>query len=443
MVWAEHRDRTRDRAAGRPGVLARAWACAKLGVVGASSPLWIPATLWRASDNHRRARRLIERFPGDLVAIRRGDRPSGPADRVRELPSGIRLVITSDLHRSITGRLDWPQRQRTKGIYLQMLDHYAQEDWHLCENGDIEDFWMVGGSTYGSVYDALRLLGGALATFGRHALLIETHRAHLDRVLANNREAYERIRHGFVRHGRYHRTVGNHDDPLSHPLVADRLREHLGNVEPSDFLAIRDPDGDLVGVIAHGHRTDGWCAPGRDGLGKASSWLANTLVDVPGIRTPEGLPDENASRRLLEGRSRNGLITVNPTFGATATYDSLDEELLFEALDPTSADPWIFFGHTHVPLRSPRSRTGRRWLKYMNSGSGVLKDVVTAIEWDGTSSPPTARLVAWTTLESDSVDTDSEHPGPLRRVVLEDDGNDRLRVTSSSSGVAESAGAAS
>lgn len=430
-TWAEHRDATRDRRAGRPGWVARGWACAKLGVIGLSSPLWIPATLWRAHDNHRRARRLTSLFPSDLAALRRGERPSGPADKVRAIPSEIRLVITSDLHRSIGGRLDWPARQRTSAIYMAMLDHYADAGWHLCENGDIEDFWLVGGSTYGAVYDALRLLGGALETFGRDSLLVETYRAHLDRVIANNAAVYQELRSRFSRHGRYHRTIGNHDDPVCHPMVTDRLRDHLIDVDPADIIVLQDRSSTVVGVIAHGHRTDGWCAPGRDGLGKASSWLANTLVDVPGVSAPEGLPPASASQRLLDGESANRLISVNPTFGATATYDSLDEELLFDALDPTDADPWLLLGHTHVPLAGPRSRTGRRWPKYMNSGSGVLPDLVTAIEWDGTGATPVVRLVAWTTLGATN---------GLRRVVLEDDGQGRL--SSVPAGVAESTGAA-
>ena len=52
------------------------------------------------------------------------------------------------------------------------------------ENGDIEDYWIVGGTTYGAAYDALRMLGGAFARYGRAALLTETYRAHLDEIVA-------------------------------------------------------------------------------------------------------------------------------------------------------------------------------------------------------------------------------------------------------------------
>lgn len=383
-------------ASDRVGWFAAVWASLKLAVTGLLSPLWIPIVAGRAAANHRRARDLIDLFPVQLQAIAHHRRPTSPANRVGELPANTRMLIVSDLHRSVAGRLDWPERQGTKALYEHMLDHYGEAGWELCENGDIEDFWMVGGSAYGSAYDALRVAGAALSFFGRDGVLVETYRAHLDRVVANNEGVYRRLRERFVRHGRYHRTIGNHDDPLRRASVAERLRDHLGDVGPVDYLVLRGPDGEMVGIICHGHHTDGWCAPGRDYLGKLSSWFANTLIDVPGLETPEGLPPPSATHQVLAGEAPNRLITVHPTFGVSPNYDSLDEELLFRAMEPHPDGPWLLLGHTHSPVSEPRSRTGRVWRRYLNSGCGVTRDLITAIEWDGTGSEPTARLVAWT-----------------------------------------------
>src|SRR5206468_1820950 len=103
------------------------------------------------------------------------------------------------------------------------------------------------------------------------------------------------------------------------------------------------------------------------------------------------------------GQVPDRLITVNPTFGANAQYDSLDEELLCDAVHAAGLeDVWIILGHTHFPAAAPVSRNGRRWERYMNSGSGVNDDMVTAVEWDGTGDEPTARVVAWTSADDDT-----------------------------------------
>lgn len=394
-------DRT-ERRPGSVGSIASAWAALKLGIVGLLAPFWAPVIMVRAAVNHRRARRLIGSFPLQVRAISEGRPPDPPANRVIEVAAGQRIVMFSDLHRCVPGRIDWPERQGTKELYASLLDAYAAEEWTLCENGDVEDYWMVGGSTYGAAYDALRMGGSALAALGDTALLVELYRAHLDEIVANNEDIYARLRNGFARHGRYLRTIGNHDNPISRPMVADRLRQHLGDVPVGDYVALRSGDR-LVGVITHGHHTDGWNAPLRDNLGKLSTWIANTLIDVPRLRTPEGLPATGARTAMREGRFPDRLITVSPTFGANAEYDSLDEELLWAAVRGAGLeDVWIILGHTHFPLLAPVSRSGDRWERYANSGSGVSDGLITAIEWDGTGAEPVARLVGWSFADADA-----------------------------------------
>ena len=164
-----------------------------------------------------------------------------------------------------------------------------------------------------------------------------------------------------------------------------------------------------------------------------SSDLANTLIDVPRLATPEGLPPAGAEEQMLAGEIPDRLIAVNPTFGANSSYDSLDEELLCEAVRTAGLDDlWLILGHTHFPVSAPVSRTGQRWDRYVNSGSGVTDGVITAIEWDGGATAdggdPQVRLVGWAMA---SKDTPPEAivitPGGQRlaRYVLEADG-DRL-----------------
>jgi len=431
--WASGRDPARTAGANRVksvGWIASAWATFKLGIVGLLSPFWAPAIMLRAATNNRRAKRLAASFPAQLRAIAAGRAPAAPSNKVLDIPAEIRLVVFSDLHRCVSGRVDWPARQRTKQLYEDVLEYYAADDWSLCENGDIEDYWLVGGSTYGAVYDALRMVGAALARYGHTALITETYKSHLDAIVANNDGIYGRIRRRFAVKGRYFRTVGNHDNPNNRPMVADRLQQHLGSFPLADYFALRDADGRLRGVICHGHHTDGWNAPERDNLGKLSTWIANTLIDVPRLNTPEGLAEPGAEEALLSGRFPDRLIEVNPTFGANTSYDSLDEERLFDAIEREGlGDLWLILGHTHFAATAPLSKTGRRWDRYVNSGSGVNDGVITAIEWDGSGTEPVVRLVGWMLATPDTspdaivVSPDGRH---LARYVLEHDG-DRLR----------------
>ena len=380
---------------GQVGALANLWATLKFLVSVVTSPIWVPTIAWRAAVNNKRAQHLSDQFPRQIQAIVAGRRPAPPANKVAAVDRPIRMVITSDLHRCIPGRLNWPQRQHTAVLYEHMLRYYAESGWHLCENGDVEDFWIVGGSTYGAAYDTARIGGGILARIGRRSLAVSNYISHLDRIIESNATLYTLLRDEFALAGRYHRTVGNHDDPLSVPEVAQRLETHLPGCNPADYLVLSRNDV-VEGVICHGHHTDGWNAPGRANLGKLSAWAANTLIDVPRLDTPEGLPPSAATDYLVNGTASNKLISVNPTFGVTSSYDSMDEEILYEAMR-TLGDhhPWLLAGHTHSPVFSPVSRTGESWTRYLNSGSGVTSRCVTAIEWDTLDGEPNPVLVAW------------------------------------------------
>ena len=202
--WADELDHVRnvpvEPVDGRPspGAPASAWAVAKAAVSLAGLPVGISAMAVAA----RRAQRLtldrIDRYPEHLHTLAEGERSPLPANRRSRLPSDRRILITSDLHRCIPGRLDWPARQATKSLYHRVLSGYAEDEWTLIENGDVEDYWMVGGSTWGAVYDVARLAGGAggrLAAEPRRELL----REHLDRIVDNNAATYRVIRDGFSR----------------------------------------------------------------------------------------------------------------------------------------------------------------------------------------------------------------------------------------------------
>ena len=280
----------------------------------------------------------IDQYPEHLRALADGTELPLPGHRTLRRPASRRYLITSDLHRCIPGRLDWPERQRVKDLYLSVLSGYGEEGWDLIENGDVEDYWMVGGSTWGAVYDVAFLTGGAVGS-GRVDARRRVVGEQLDRIVENNADIYEVLRQGFSASGRYHRTMGNHDDAYEDPWLVARLGEHLPGVEVADTILLSHDgagpeqglDG-VAGIVAHGHLTDSWNGPGFAALGRAITWWITGLDDLPGIRRMDPLPDEAELDRLLGGRASNRLITVDPRYGGNRRFDSLDEERLFSRL---------------------------------------------------------------------------------------------------------------
>ena len=388
-------DAASGRGAYQAGVIARAWALMKFVLLAPLFPLGSSLVAWRAAVNHERAKRTMDGLGDELATITAGGAPQGTFARIERLDATEPVVITSDLHRCISGRLDFVGQQDNSALYVAMLEWYADAGFGLIENGDIEDYWMVGGSTWGALYDVLRLTGAAVVGRLGDPIRRATYRNHLERIIANNAPTYRVIRERFASAGRYHRTVGNHDDIYGDDRMAAVLSDLVGGVSVVDWIALDGPDGSEA-IITHGHFADGWNAPGRATLGKLSSWVADIVRDIPGPPSPDDLPSPRSTRTLLSGRRSNSLLRVDATFGANSSYDSLDEELLFDAAGGANERAaWFLMGHTHFPVFEPLSHSGARWWRYVNSGNGLGAGMITAIEWAGGDGPREPRLVAW------------------------------------------------
>ncbi|CAB4915415.1 unannotated protein [freshwater metagenome] len=409
-----------------PGATASAWAVAKaaLSIVGA--PVTVPTMTVAALRTAKVTRSRIELYPEHLHALAGGGESPLPLTRVARRAASTRYVITSDLHRCIPGRLDWPERQGTKELYHEVLSGYADEEWHLIENGDVEDYWMVGGSTWGAVYDVAYLTGavGPSREESRRTIL----REQLDRIVENNESIYSLLRDRFCAQGRYLRTMGNHDDAYTDPKMVDYLTStHLPGAELVDNVLLcsdeAEPSDGIAGVsavICHGHLTDSWNGPGFAPLGRSITWLITGLDDLPKIPKAGGLPDEQGLVRLLAGRARNRLITVDPRYGGNRRFDSLDEQRLFARLADCPPDggewPWLIFGHTHFPMLWPQDAQGDK-VKYANSGCGVLDKAMTCLEWDSSDSENPLRLVVWLADPSGARRIELIPDGPTLRAV--------------------------
>jgi len=436
---------------GHAGVAAATWGTIKLVAVGVASPIAGPIVLARAARGTRYVIDLTLRYPALVRDLIDGVPIDFAAQRTARLPSRGAYFVSSDLHRCVAGTVDWTHHQGTARLYDTALDYYADRDWALVENGDVEDFWLTGGSTYGVVYDVFRMAVFAVQRSKQAIGLapgdanVGVAASHLRRIVANNRRTYERIDQRFHRYGRYHRLVGNHDDAFLEPAMVDALGEVHAGLAVYDFVLLVDDDDRTIGVVTHGHHTDGWNSPFRSALGRFGTWLGSALLDVPFASNP-GMPDVSETDRLLSGRFGDVLTRVSRRFGANRELYSLDEILLFDAWRKEWAgtdgakgagEPWLLLGHTHLPLMRPVDPdSGGSWGRYANSGSAILHECVTGIEWDGRADPanPAVRLVAWR-----YADRDPETPldaivawdgdrGIVREVFDRVEGSDRLQV---------------
>ncbi len=391
---------------GHPGFVPAAWASVKLVGTAVVSPVMGPVVLAVAALRTDEAIDRIRGYPAMIEQVMHGRPPALPGHRVGVVDGATAAFISSDLHRCVPGTVDWVRFQRTDRLYEAALDFYADRDWGLIENGDVEDFWLTEGSTYGVVYDVARLAAAVLPGAWGAALQLQVRAEHLRRIVANNQGIYDRIDQRFHRYGRYHRVVGNHDDVYLDPDTAALLRDVHPGLDVHDFVVVRatsaGDDATNVGVVTHGHHTDAWNAPTVSGLGRMGTWLGSALLDAPFGANP-GMPDAEETERLVSGRLGDLLTRVSRRVGANREMYSLDEVLMYDGWRrrwPVDAadEPWLVLGHTHLPLTRPLDpETGGEWTRYANSGAGIFFECVTGIEWDGRDDPehPAVNLVVW------------------------------------------------
>lgn len=404
--WASTLDRvaTRLDSLERRGIRIAVPAAAikSLVLTPALPPLWIAMGVTSRRYNtlsRRRARTIAaELSPPPLT----GQRLAGAGETLRADARG-KYFITSDLHRGPAGGRDWSNSNGAAAVYAAALHHYADNGWGLIENGDVEDFWVVGGSNWGVAYDLVRMVGSAFGRSGRNARLA-AYRLHLDRTVANHGPTYRAITERFLSRSSYFRVRGNHDDSYEQPDLVDRLRDHLPGTPIADSVLLC-ADHRLVGFVAHGHRTDPWNGPVGRWRGRVITWFASLLADMPGI-DELGPPSEAQVLAPFRAKGVNVLTALDRWLGLDPKRHSLDETVLHDAFDErfgAHSAPWLVCGHTHDPMIRPIDpQTRTVFSRYANSGSGICPGVITGVEWDGSTydgSDPgsvTVRLVGYT-----------------------------------------------
>ena len=345
--------------------------------------------------------------------------------RIRRLPSAGKYVIVSDLHRYAPGDLDIPTQQDDVRLYQGVLEHYAKGAWSLIENGDVEDFWLRGGSSWGVAYDIAGGFTGAAGDVALEAGLGGIAELHLAKVAGNPHysRVYAMLQTLYHKEGRYFRTAGNHDDVYRSTEMVAALGRYFPGIGVDDFIVFETPAANPIGMVAHGHQTDAWNSGACSFLGRFTTSVVSAINDVLPDSKELGVPGP-ASVELWDGVGTNTLTDVSPLIGVTLATDSLDEPNLHDTyVDAFGSDgPWLILGHTHAPrIDAWDDDRDHNWARYLNDGAVLFPQMLTAVEWDGTADPanPTLTLVAWRY---------GAAAGTITRGVITRSGDDKLRT---------------
>ena len=169
---------------------------------------------------------------------------------VHRVPGDGRFVIFSDHHMAFPGsRQDFFADSGNRELYSEILAEYAEADFTLVENGDVEELvihepMMPPPQAEPEVRADYRL-------------------AQLFQVISNHRSLYDQINKEFVEPGRYIRIAGNHDQDNQSAEFLEQLRTVYPDLEQVyDFLIIEPTEAhDSTFVVGHGHHFDTAATP--------------------------------------------------------------------------------------------------------------------------------------------------------------------------------------
>ncbi len=342
----------------------------------------------------------------DIVA---GTPQMGHEYRIARLPAVGKYFITSDHHRYQAGKLDAFNAQGNARLYRGMLEFYAVGGWTLIENGDMEDFWLRGGSARGVMYDIASTMPAPIADAvyldgAAHAavrgLLAETIRNPL------NAPVYATVKALFHDHDRYHRIAGNHDGAYQFDDVVEVLQRVYPGMRMNDVIVLEENEPPTTAIVTHGHKTDAWSSDSCSFIGETFVSLSSAMRDMTMQSFSAGVPDRDKTLKMWNENRTDEMMgppAFNETLGAAfdSDFSTMNEAALFDAVRkayPAGDWPYLLLAHTHGPLIEPGDpRTHDRWFRYYNDGTGLFWHMITGLEWewDGLTPQPTVRLVAW------------------------------------------------
>ncbi|PWT74182.1 MAG: hypothetical protein C5B46_04470 [Proteobacteria bacterium] len=192
-----------------------------------------------------------------------------------------KFVIFSDFHMTAFKKLPNYFKDFNYQLYLDVLPYYADEDYTLVENGDVEDCVLFEPDNDGA-HDRLKsapltppdlqnpqpahIVYPVRLDDGRWDKFLHirySKRRDLQQAIFNMFSSYyELIRNRFISKGKYVRLIGNHDtylDEYREKDLRDAAQEQLGGgVLVHDYLLIMR-DNQIRYLVIHGHQFDKDC----------------------------------------------------------------------------------------------------------------------------------------------------------------------------------------
>jgi hypothetical protein len=324
--------------------------------------------------------------------------------RIARLPVEQKYVVFSDVHMFVNGDFNFYQNNRNSEIHQSLLSKYAQDGYRLIDNGDVEDFWMRGGSARGHILDVADMLPFPFyyEAYGVQAALGAL-QAHAANIFRDNSATYGLVNQLYVASGGYARTIGNHDDVWSRDDMAPLFDlVYQAPVVANDYILLDDSStGETKVVIAHGHQSDIWNMELCNFAGKAVTDAFSTLTEVSlGLvgKVKKFYRAKSEWQSDLAGRGFDDELHRMEGLGLT---QSLDEVELHDQLERVYGDsprqPYLILGHTHdvkddagVPDWMYSDQW--TWREYSNTGTtGMWEELVVCTEVQY----PDVRPVAW------------------------------------------------
>ena len=303
------------------------------------------------------------------------------------VPSSSKYVVFSDHHMFVEGSiLDRFRIAGNDDLYLEVLAEYAQRQYTLIENGDLEDLWMREPTPTGElVEEGLELLGGPAGEAFEEYFEVGQAKTQLAAIVSNNMPVYAVVRELFDKKGMLLRTIGNHDEPLRNKEVLEGLRSVYPDISINDFifLTASGMPGSPVTVVTHGHQFDAWNNKSCGSMaGEVITEVVSGLSTIWGESSwAAGSTSRSSWSSKLAGRGFDNELE-DLTVSTFASAQSVDEVELYDLMNEAfpsgpsgpPAYPYLILGHTHEPRCGPSRPGGGYYEKYTNSGTAGRYD---------------------------------------------------------------------
>jgi len=315
--------------------------------------------------------------------------------KISQLPLNQQYVIFSDLHIYVEGSFDFFNNNGNSQIYLSALNWYGSHDYHLIENGDIEDFWMRNSTSKQSILSISESLPYPFySELYESSASLAANQVHAFNIFVNNAIVYSIVRTLFYDKGKYTRLIGNHDDVWMDPRMERIIQQIYPSITVYDYCTLEHQNKTSV-ILAHGHQSDIFNTPMCNFAGKVATEVASVLKEISLssvnlFSVPKSEWNEKWNGQGFKNELTETELLEFVSFSEKDLYDDLKN-----IYHGRSDQPHLILSHTHNPKNKadiPNSKKNKIWEKYSNSGTaGMWEDIVFCLEVEY----PDIRVIAW------------------------------------------------